>query len=141
MKKEVVCWCCGNSIDDVPRPIRPSMRCPTCRADLHACRLCRHYDTRYIGDCAHEQADKVLDKKKANYCTYYSPRPDAHSPVRDDNASRAKADLAALFGEEVESGEGSPDGADPLSPSERARREAEALFNLPKQQDKSNDEP
>jgi len=140
MKKELACWHCGESLKDVPRPIRPSMRCPSCRADLHACRMCRHHDTRYIGDCAHEQADKVLDKEKANYCTYFSPRPDAHSPKQNEAADHAKAELAALFGDTGESEGASADDAESLSAGERARREAEALFDPKKLHPKADDE-
>ncbi len=126
MKGDLVCWQCGGSLKDMPRPIRSSMRCPTCRADLHACRMCRHYNTRYIGDCDHDKADKVLDKTNANYCTYYSPRPNAHAEQRDVKGERAKAELAALFGDDAAESEKE---AEPLSPGERAKRDAEALFD------------
>jgi len=129
MRKELVCWQCGRTLEDIPRPIRPSMRCPGCRADLHACRMCRHYNTRYIGGCGHDKADKVLDKGQANYCTYFTPRPDAHSPQRNEAAEDAKAKLAALFGEAGQQ-DGTLSDDDPsMSPGERAKREAEALFD------------
>lgn len=132
MRKELVCWHCGRNLDDIPRPIRPSMRCPGCRMDLHTCRMCRHYNTRYIGDCAHDKADKVLDKQQANYCTYFTPRPDAHSPQENEAAEDAKAKLAALFGEGDAQTDESPEDENALTPGERARREAEALFDTEK---------
>lgn len=127
---ELVCWKCGAYLKDVPRPIRPSMRCPDCRADLHACRMCRHYDKRYIGQCAHDQADKVLDKEQANYCTYFTPRPHAHAHGErsDDAKDRAHAELAALFGETPAAANQQRSGKTKSSTS-RAQLDAEALFD------------
>jgi len=126
---ELVCWKCGASLKDVPRPLRPSMRCPACRADLHACRMCRHYDKRYIGHCAHDQADKVFDKEQANYCTHFVPRPHAHASGADDARDRAQAELAALFGEHTPPDpEPEPTNGNQSSGS-RAQHDAEALFD------------
>ena len=128
---KLACWHCGDRLEDVPRPIRSQMRCPQCRSNLHACRMCRHYDMRYIGHCSHDDADRVLDKEAANYCTYYTPNPHAYGSERDNPAEHAQSELRALFGaseSEDNYDEGSPDK--PASSQERAKREAESLFDF-----------
>ncbi len=129
---KLVCWHCGDSLDGLPRPIRSQMRCPHCRADLHVCRMCRHHDTRYIGHCSHEQADRVLDKESANYCTFYSPRADAYVAWERGQGERARRELDALFGSEVEQADPEDGEADAESPQARARREADSLFDFGK---------
>ena len=128
MNKELVCWHCGASLRDLPRPLRSSMRCPQCQADLHVCRLCRYYDPRYIGGCSHDRADKVLDKQRANYCTHFTPKPGAFEDPAHEPYSQARDALATLFGDESAATGDDPAEDSPLSPAERARREAEALF-------------
>lgn len=115
------------------------MRCPQCRSDLHVCRMCRCYDTRYIGHCSHDEADRVVDKQSANYCTFYSPNPDAFVAAQGDAAQRARHELDTLFGSSEAkhaSGEETPHA--PLSPQERARREAESLFDLASKTEKKD---
>ena len=128
---ELTCWHCGGSLKDVPRPIRSQMRCPHCRADLHVCRMCRSYDKRYIGHCSHDEADRVLDKESANYCTFYSPEPNAFGTERHDPAAQAKSELDALFGSEQSQAEVREPGAEAsMTSKERALRDAESLFDL-----------
>ena len=92
MGNKLVCWRCGGSLDDVPRPIRRLSRCPHCRNDLHVCRLCIHYTTRYIGECAHDRAERVLDKTAANFCSHFRPRADAHLPLAMQDVETAGDD-------------------------------------------------
>lgn len=153
MRKELVCWQCGASLKSVPLPLSRLAECPRCRADLHVCRMCKHYDTRLIGECRHDRAERVLDKTHANFCTYFRPRPDAHDPAANAEADAARARLEALFGmvqdAEDPSGENEPASDDqseqpatversqrPKSEAERAREQLEALFaDLDKKED------
>jgi len=140
MGSKLVCWQCGESLRGVPRPIRRLTRCPTCRADLHVCRLCRHYDPRVLGECRHDRADRVVDKESANFCTYFRPRPGAHESSPDTAADAARGELEALFGvEEGVEGEATRQQRDPKAEAERARRELESLFGVDEKDD-SEDE-
>lgn len=133
-KKNLVCWSCGQSLKDVPRPIRRFTACPQCRAELHVCLMCEHHDRHYIGECSHDRADRVMDKTAANYCTYYVPRPDAYaggSAAAPGDASRGALD--ALFGLEGAPADGAAE--DPAATRERARAELEALFDVKKDED------
>ena len=93
MSGKLVCWKCGGSLRGVPRPIRRLARCPACRADLHVCKLCRHFAPGVLGECLHERAERVVDKEGANFCTYWRPRPDAHDPAPERRGEEARAAL------------------------------------------------
>ena len=128
MANRLVCWSCGESLKDVPRRITRFTRCPVCRADLHVCRLCRHYDPGILGECRHDRADRVVDKEQANFCTYFRPRRGAHSASEDPAADASRAALDALFGLEGEDVD--PSKPDPKAAARRAREDLDALFGL-----------
>jgi hypothetical protein len=47
-------------------------QCPHCRAALHACRQCAHFDPARRFECAQAIPDRVADKKAANDCALFS---------------------------------------------------------------------
>jgi len=144
MADKLVCWQCGGRLKGVPRPIRRFAECPECHADLHVCVMCRHYDTRLIGECNQDHADRVVDKHHANFCTYFKPRPDAYDPRAGAEAQAARERLQALFGIHRPDAAAGPEAAGEEAPketrkepaaaakseAERAREELEALFDL-----------
>ncbi|MCB1739555.1 MAG: hypothetical protein KDK91_04245 [Gammaproteobacteria bacterium] len=130
--KEVVqCWHCGAalpdlSLDTVRSPLPRAAVCVRCNADLHVCRMCEFYDTGVARSCRESVADEVSEKTRANFCGYFRLRPNAHAPADADAARRARAELAALFGEQT-----TPEGdaeTDGLSAAEIARRQLDELF-------------
>jgi hypothetical protein len=72
------CWKCGASLAGVLMPLGRREICPSCHAELHVCRMCRHYDARRAGQCRELAADQVSDKTRANFCGWFVPRPDAY---------------------------------------------------------------
>ncbi|MBA1146343.1 hypothetical protein H0Z60_04655 [Ectothiorhodospiraceae bacterium WFHF3C12] len=129
---KLLCWKCGASLADVPRPITRHSNCPECYAELHCCRMCRKLDSRYTSGCSDERTDPPEDKGRANFCEYYSPSPEAFSAADAAEAARAKARLDALFGEGADDGDGESEPAESEggfdSETERARKELEKLF-------------
>ncbi len=72
--KEVVrCHVCGRGIQGLD-VIRPDTTCPFCRAALHCCRLCRHFDSGARWQCREKIERPVAEKTKANDCALYAPR-------------------------------------------------------------------
>ncbi len=146
------CWACGEALPGNLFPLRRLQQCPTCRADLHACRQCVHWDRGLINQCRHERADPPADRTLANYCSYFRPSRHAFKGGAGDAAEAARAELAALFGEDAAPRDGDTPGAGdtsggdeagdaaaaagrgadatgtPRSAAERARAELEALF-------------
>jgi hypothetical protein len=115
----LTCWKCGNSLADYTLPLRRLEECRKCHAELHVCRMCEWYNTSVAKHCREPIAEEVKDKERANFCDYFTPRPNAYSSSPQDEAAKAKAQLDALFG-----------GAQPApaSAADKARAELEALF-------------
>jgi hypothetical protein len=107
------CWKCGASLAGLPLPLGRRAVCPSCRADLHACRLCRHYDARRAGQCRELAADRVADKTRANDCGWFVPQQDAYQGGGAAMAQGRRGALDALFGEQPGSGE----SAGPAAPA------------------------
>jgi hypothetical protein len=118
----LVCWKCGASLEEMSLPLLRLDECPQCHAELHVCKMCEWYSVAVAKHCRETIAEEVKDKERANFCDYFKPKQDAHSPVSAD-AAKAKTDLEALFGGGSKSGE----AAEP-SAADKARAELEALF-------------
>ncbi len=68
----VACYGCGADIGARERVGRRDT-CPSCGVDLHSCRQCRFYDVRASNECHESQAERVLDKERANFCDWFAP--------------------------------------------------------------------
>lgn len=93
------CWKCGADLKSVPRPFSRFAECPQCKTELHVCRMCRHHNPRYVGECDHEFADKVLEKEKANFCSHFKPSPRAFEGAGNPEKEKAQQQLRSLFEE------------------------------------------
>ena len=74
MKHGLSCWKCGASLECYTLPLRRLEECPSCRAELHVCRMCVEYDTAVAKHCREPTADEVRDKTHANFCDHFKPR-------------------------------------------------------------------
>jgi hypothetical protein len=122
------CWRCGAVVIHEPLPLSRRAECRACRAELHVCRQCLHYDPRIARQCREDRAEDVTDKTTANFCDWFEPRPDAHQPHDDDKARTARAQLDALFG--MDETAGTPATAERSSKAEQSRQALEDLFGL-----------
>jgi len=75
--------------------------CPTCSAELRSCRHCRFYDPTAYNACHEPQAERVLDKERANFCDYFvfasGARGATEAPGPASSGAAARAKLDALF--------------------------------------------
>jgi hypothetical protein len=89
------CFHCGREIS-VKERVGFRDECPQCDRRLHACLNCGFYDPAYNNQCRETQAERVVDKDRANFCEYFRPRTASGakpvSPVADPRAT-----LDALF--------------------------------------------
>ena len=69
--------------------------CAFCKTDLHCCLNCVFYDTSAYNDCREPNAERVLDKDKANFCDYFKFVSDRRQSSAKANS--AKSELEALF--------------------------------------------
>ncbi|MBI5331549.1 MAG: hypothetical protein HZB71_13185 [Betaproteobacteria bacterium] len=100
MDNDLACWKCGASLKTVPQPFGRRSECLACHAELHVCRLCRHYDPGKAKQCREKAADEVKEKTRANFCDWFQPRSGlAASPGGgNDTTAMARAALDKLFG-------------------------------------------
>jgi hypothetical protein len=73
-------------------------QCPHCRAELHACRQCAHFDPARRFECVQPVIERIADKRARNDCTAFSlvvtvERDTSGGAVRPDNARRAFGNL------------------------------------------------
>jgi len=91
----VTCACCGAELG---RPERIGRRdtFPDCHAELHACRQCRLYEPTAANWCREPQAERVVDKARANFCDYFAAGEAHGTPAAAPPASAREA-LERLF--------------------------------------------
>ena len=131
MSRSLLCWNCGASLDDVPRPISRHATCDACFNELHCCRLCRHYDPKRTMQCFEDRADPPLQKENANFCDFFAPNFNAYEGSTTSKSDSAKKELDALFGRSDavdDAEETEADEAAAPSEAEAARRKLDDLF-------------
>jgi hypothetical protein len=65
------CAACGAML---PIATASLEQCPNCRADVHACRQCAHFDPAHRFECTQPIAERVADKSARNRCDRFSLR-------------------------------------------------------------------
>lgn len=98
MSAELVCWRCGAGLEAEPLPLGRRAECLACGAELHVCRLCRHYDTGKAKHCRERAADEVKDKTRANFCDWFEPKAGAYMVEATGKSSGKTSPLDSLFG-------------------------------------------
>lgn len=89
------CFHCGREIIVKDR-VGFRDACPQCDRALHACLNCGFHDPAYNNQCRETQAERVVDKHRANFCEYFRLRSAAGAkPVSPGDDGHAKLD--ALF--------------------------------------------
>lgn len=80
-----------------PGPYGRRDTCPSCGADLHACVQCAFYTPGHYNDCREPQAERVLDRERANFCDYFRAGEGAGPSTASEAKEAARARLDALF--------------------------------------------
>jgi hypothetical protein len=73
-------------------------QCPHCRAELHTCRQCAHFDTASRFECSQDIAERIADKRALNDCVRFSlmvtvERDTSAGVVRPEEARRSFGNL------------------------------------------------
>jgi hypothetical protein len=97
MPEALDCHRCGHSLAALTLPLARRDECPSCRAELHVCRMCTRFAPRLPKGCNEDDAPDVRDKSAANFCDYFKPNPRAFDPAQRDAEQGAKDALEALF--------------------------------------------
>lgn len=129
MAHSLVCWKCGASLSALTLPLRRPEECPTCRAELHVCKMCVEYDTSKAKHCREPTAEEVRDKEHANFCDFYKPREGAYVAPNASELEKSRAGLDALFGgAKAATPGGVSSSGDGASAGDAARAKLEDLF-------------
>jgi len=97
MPEALLCYRCGHSLAALTLPLARRDECPSCRAELHVCRMCTRFAPRLPKGCNEEDAPDVRDKGAANFCDYFKPNPRAFDPAHLEAQQSAKDALEDLF--------------------------------------------
>ena len=89
------CFHCGRRIELTQR-VGFREVCPGCDRSIHVCLNCDFYDPAFNNQCREPQAERVVDKDRANFCEYFRPVK-ASEPRRRSPASDTRTKLEALF--------------------------------------------
>ncbi len=68
------CYHCGSALsrgDEAQWSRRDT--CSHCHQDVRICKNCSYYDESTYNECTESQAERVLDKEKANFCDWFRP--------------------------------------------------------------------
>ncbi len=89
------CFHCGKRVEFKQR-IGFREVCPECDSALHVCLNCDFYDPAFNNQCREPQAERVVDKDRANFCEFFVARSktEPRSPALPGDV---RAKLEALF--------------------------------------------
>lgn len=127
------CWNCGNALVGVLLPLSRRADCAACRAELHCCRMCAHFDPDAPERCREDRAEPPANAEVANVCEWISPRTGLAGPERADK--RARSALDALFAAETSlsaeerKDQGNATELPEEDPGAAARRKLDDLFS------------
>jgi hypothetical protein len=76
------CALCGTIVPP-PIEITYSSRCPKCKADLRACKNCRHFDTAAQFECTQPIPERITKKDLHNNCEFFMARTSIERETRD----------------------------------------------------------
>jgi predicted RNA-binding Zn-ribbon protein involved in translation (DUF1610 family) len=80
---------CGACGDLLPIATASLEQCPSCRADIHACRQCAHFDTSQRFQCAQPIPQRIEDKAARNDCASFTLRVSVEKNASPDGKSAA----------------------------------------------------
>ena len=95
MMAKLHCFSCQKELSFSEAKISFREECPHCRADVHVCKNCTHYDSKVYNECKEVSADVVREKSRANYCDYFVLADGRGAQV--DKAAALRAAAEALF--------------------------------------------
>ncbi len=87
------CWSCGAVLSPIEYGRQDS--CSKCGRDTKTCKGCEFYDPNAHNECHESQAERVVDKERANFCDYFRPR--SGKGIGGKSIDSAKAAAEALF--------------------------------------------
>jgi len=88
------CALCGTIVPP-PIDIKHDSQCPKCKADLHACKNCRHFDTSAQFECTQPIPERITKKDLRNQCEFFMARASIERETRDSGGGGGSTDRPA----------------------------------------------
>ena len=95
------CWHCNSVVTDQLLPLSTYAECRQCRAQLHCCRQCQHFNPKLRADCDEPRAESHNEREKANFCDWFKLRHKFIGPGKNTPPVDHQAALNSLFGTNV----------------------------------------
>ncbi len=89
MDRKGVCWNCGAAIEGGRFGRRDD--CPGCGRDSRVCLNCEFHDIGRHNECREPQAERVVDKERANFCDFFRPGTGSGGGKGDSRTETLKA--------------------------------------------------
>ena len=102
--------------------------CDSCRADLHVCEFCIHYNPSFSDRCDQSLAERPREFDRANFCDFFKINEQAYQRKGRSSSQQARAQLDALFGGKSEGGQ-----------SKKSKSSDKVFQQVDKKADKSSD--
>ena len=68
----IYCYACNHQLNVTSEEkILRTQECDYCQIQLHCCKMCIHYEKMAYNECREPMAERIVDKKKANFCSYF----------------------------------------------------------------------
>ena len=85
-------------VTDQPVPLSTYAECRQCRAQLHCCRQCQHFNPKLRADCDEPRAESYTEREKANFCDWFKLRHQFVETGKNARLVEHQAELNSLFG-------------------------------------------
>ncbi len=98
LQNKIFCFNCQTPLNLEPKQtVSRQEECPQCYSNVHCCKMCQFYDASSYNECRESQANRVIEKEKANFCEYFKLAD--HNTNKSDKESLLTA-ANALFKDE-----------------------------------------
>jgi len=91
-----ICQTCRKELT-IERKVGRQESCPSCGADLHVCLNCSFYSPGAYNECREPQAERVVDKKRSNFCDFFTFSDGPARPKAASGKDDARNRLDSLF--------------------------------------------
>lgn len=69
----IICFHCNKELSlNAGQKVSYSETCDFCNEDVRVCKNCKHYSPGAYNECKENQAERVVDKTRRNYCDFFS---------------------------------------------------------------------
>ena len=92
--EKVKCAACGATVQ---ANISFDSSCPKCKADLHTCRACVHFDPSARFECRKPISARIMNKGARNECELFTPRTVVERETSSGKPTDARQAFANLF--------------------------------------------